>query len=153
MKHLGNELRQRRTELKRSIDEASIACAIPKDLIHAIEEGDIERLPHYCFAAGLLRSYCRYLDLPPEGYVTRLQETRSRLEQASASSLKRKAPRGPRLSFPNLGMRLSKEFHTWLAVSALLLLGWFAYSTIIRPTADITQSHAQAASIGPTAER
>ena len=153
MKHVGKEIRQRRTELKRSVDEASVACTIPKELIQALEEGDLEKLPHDCFAAGLLRSYCRYLDLPAEGYVTRLQEARSRVEQAPASSLTVKALRGPRLSFPNLGIRVSKEFQTWLAVCGLLILGWFTYSSVIRPTADVTQSHAQAASIESTAGR
>lgn len=153
MKHVGNELRQRRCELKRSVDEASLACTIPKDLINALEDGDLEKLPHHSFAAGLLRSYCEYLDLPPEGYVTILYETRSRAEHASAPSLKRKAWRVPRLNFPTLRIRVPKEFQTWLAVCALLLLGWFTYSTVIRPTADIAQSHVQAASIEAPAER
>ncbi len=153
MKHAGNELKKRRTELKRSADDASLACSIPKDLIHAIEEGDLEKLPHHSFVAGLVRSYCQYLDLPPEGYITKLQESLSGVEHASALSLKGKAPRHSRLNFPNLGICISKELQTWVAVSALLLLGWFAYSSVVRPNADITQSHAQAASIETPAER
>ena len=153
MKHAGKELRQRRTQLNRSVDQASIACSIPKDLIHAIEKGDLEKLPHYTFAVGLLRSYCHYLDLPPEAYVIRLQETQPRVEHAPASSLKGNASGRPRLRFPNLRIRISKELQTWAAVCALLLLGWFAYSSVIRPTADIAQSHAQAASIETPVER
>lgn len=147
MIHAGDELRLRRSDLGRSLDEASLACAIPKDLIHAIEEGDLEKLPHRTFARGLLRSYCRYLDLPAEGYINELQESLSKVKHTGPSSLKPKVFKAPRLKFPKLRLRVPKELQTWLAVCGLLLLGWFTYSAVLRPTADITQSHAQAASI------
>lgn len=147
MKHAGNALRKRRSDLGHSVDEASLACAIPMDLIHALEEGDLEKLPHRTFAAGFLRSYCRYLDLPAEGFITELQESFSKIKRSEPSSRKPKAFRAPRLRFPRLPLRVSKELQTWLAVCGLLLLGWFTYSAVVRPTADIAQGQAQAASI------
>lgn len=147
MKHAGNALRKRRSDLGHSVDEASLACAIPKDLIHAIEDGDLEKLPHRAFAIGFLRSYCHYLDLPPEGFITELQESLSKVRYIAPSSLNAKTCRAPRLRLPRLGLRIPKELQTWLAVCGLLLLGWFTYSAVIRPTADINQGHAQAASI------
>ncbi len=147
MTHAGDELRLRRSDLGHSLDEASLACAIPKDLIRAIEEGDLEKLPHRTFARGLLRSYCQYLDLPAERFITELQESLSKVKRVAPSSLKPKAFRAPRLKFPKLRLRVPKELQTWVAVCGLLLLGWFTYSAVIRPTADITKSRAQAGSI------
>ena len=145
MKFDGNDLRERRIELERSVDEVSLACSIPKVIIEAFEEGELERLPHRCFAIGLLRSYCLHLELSPERFISELEEA-LRTPHKGQSPLRRStACRLPRINWPSFRPSVSKEIETWLAVCGLLLLGWFAYSAVVRPTAELSQGQAQAA--------
>lgn len=147
LKFDGNELRERRIEQERSIDELSLACSIPKEMIEAFEEGDLDKLPHRCFATGLLRSYCLQLELSPERFISDLQEA-LRSARNEASNIRRAtAFRFPHINWPGFRLPITKEIEAWLAVCGFLLLGWFAYSTVVRPTAELSQGQAQAARV------
>lgn len=147
MKFDGNNLRERRIELDRSIDEVSLACSIPKETIEALEKGELDRLPHRCFATGILRSYCLHLELSPERFIADLEEALRTPHNESSSIRRATTSRFPRINWASFRLPLSKEVETWLAVSGLLLLGWFAYSTVLRPTAELSQGQAQAARV------
>lgn len=147
MKFDGNALRERRIELDRSVDEVSLACSIPNAMIEAFEEAELERLPHRCFATGLLRTYCLHLELSPERFISDLEEALRTPHNEQSPIRRTTAPRIPLINWPSFRPSVSKEIETWLAVCGLLLLGWFAYSTVVRPTAEPSQGQAQAASI------
>lgn len=147
MKFDGNELRERRIELGRSIDELSLACSISKEMIEAFEEGELDKLPHRCFAIGLLRSYCLQLELSPGRFISDFEEA-LRTPHNQASNIRRpSASWFPRINWTSFRLPITKEIETWLAVCGFLLLGWFAYSTIVRPTAELSQGQAQAARV------
>ena len=125
MKFDGNELRERRIELGRSIDELSLACSISKEMIEAFEEGE----------------------LAPGRFISDFEEA-LRTPHNQASNIRRpSASWFPRINWTSFRLPITKEIETWLAVCGFLLLGWFAYSTIVRPTAELSQGQAQAARV------
>ncbi len=147
MKFEGNNLRARRIELDRSVDEVSLACSIPKDIIEAFEQAELHRLPHRSFATGLLRSYCLHLELYPERFISNLEEALRTPHNGQSPAQRTTAARIRRINWPSFRLPVTKEIQTWLAVCGFLLLSWFAYSTIVRPTSELSQGQAQAARI------
>ena len=129
----GTQLNERRSELDLSFEQASERCAVPPRLIEALESGNLDAMPGESYAIGFLRSYCRSIDIQPEGHVTALKEAFR--ETASAQGKPSKAPliRTPKFALPRLNLNLSPELQAWLAVCALFALGWFAYSVVVHP--------------------
>lgn len=147
LKFDGNKLRERRLEVGRSLDEACMACSIAVEILKAFEEGDLDRLPPRPFALGFLRSYCQYLDLAPEGFLAELEEVLYSIRRQNSATKAEKVRASLYFRLPSLHIHLSKELKTWLAVCGLLLLGWFAYSTMLTLDSDPAQGRAQAAGV------
>src|SRR6202050_4684605 len=69
----GTELQQER--LKRDISLESIAesTKVAMRYLRALEEGNYAKLPGGVFNRGIVRSYCRYLELPEDDWLQRFQ--------------------------------------------------------------------------------
>jgi len=62
---LGETLKERRTALGLTLDQAQEATRIRGTLIRALEEGDYAKLPNPGYVRGYISSYARYLELDP----------------------------------------------------------------------------------------
>lgn len=145
----GTDLRDRRIEMDRSLNDAGMACYVPVKFLEALEQGDLYHLPPRIFALGFLRSYCQYLDLPFEGYLAQLEEGLRAIAIESQSPSAHAADKrvASRFRPPSLPLTISTELKTWLTVCGLLLLGWFTYSTLRNTEPDPAHGHAEAASV------
>lgn len=65
MGKLGDTLRERRTSIGLSLDQAQEATRIRASLLRALEEGDYAKLPNPGYVRGYISSYARYLELDP----------------------------------------------------------------------------------------
>ena len=70
MASLGDTLRNRRSELGRSVLQAEEATKIRGRLIEALENGEYERLPNAAYVRGYIISYARWLELDPAPLLT-----------------------------------------------------------------------------------
>ncbi len=143
----GTKLKERRIELRRSLIDAGTACSVSVEFLKALEDGDLDPLPPRIFSLGIVRSYCNYLDLPADGYLGQLEEAlgtaRSRPDSTQTPTERGNSQSRTRL----LTFTLSTELTTWIAVCALLFLGWFSYSTLLRSESENAQTQVQAASV------
>ena len=71
MKKIGEYLRDRRIELKISLEEAEQSLKIRKKYLAAIEEGNDSILPGKTYFVGYLRNYANYLQVDQE-YIDQL---------------------------------------------------------------------------------
>lgn len=62
---LGDTLRERRTSLGISLEQAEAATRIRARLLEALEKGDHDRLPAPGYVRGYVSSYARFLELDP----------------------------------------------------------------------------------------
>jgi len=135
----GGVLRDKRKELKLSLDEVYRKTRIPIRSLEALEEGDLGRLPAPCYAIGFLKSYCQFLELDPSSLVDSYKAmTRppTRFLGMSRSNVER--PGGP---------RWFSDVVTWGAVCLLLALGWLTYAVVLRPTADVEERSVEAGAL------
>jgi cytoskeletal protein RodZ len=65
MGQLGDTLRERRTTLGLTLDQAEETTRIRSKLLQALEAGDYSRLPNPGYVRGFVSSYARYLELDP----------------------------------------------------------------------------------------
>lgn len=130
----GNELRALREQRELTLDAVSQECAIASDVLSALEDGVLERLPAECFTVGFLRSYCHFLNVDAAPYVRALKENTSsgKLKSEKQPAKPARSPI-PRFWLPEISMRVSPEFKSWLAAVGVMLLGWFAYTVVFEP--------------------
>lgn len=143
----GHELRARRLELSLSIDAASAGCAVPSEMIQSLESGMLDRLPVPCYTVGFIRSYCRQLRLEPEYYVSALHLALNGGPGANVRNESLLVRFVQRIPFPNIPRLITSEIHAWVLVIVATVLGWVAYSAVVRPAAPQSGSEARAASI------
>lgn len=130
----GDRLRARREEQGFSIEEAHSHTHIPVPYLEALENGNVRALPVDAYALGFLKTYCQFLELAPEPFVDRFHvcphpSFASRLRAVgSGDQRNRQASTGPSL--------WAQELLAWGAICALLLLGWFTYTVVVRPLAE-----------------
>lgn len=132
----GHILREKRENLGFSLQDITDHLSIPADIITALESGDLSRIPESGFAAGFLRSYCRFLGIEAEMMIAELQKAsknakvkRSRKDRSTFHF------RFPKLRLPGFSIDLPAELVGWISITALLVLGWVAYTTMA-PAAD-----------------
>lgn len=71
----GASLRQRREELKLSLDDVAASTRIRKTYLQALEEENLGALPGIAYTIGFLRIYARQLGLPAEPLLSSLAGT------------------------------------------------------------------------------
>jgi cytoskeleton protein RodZ len=94
--HPGQRLRLAREQRGLTRDQVAAELRLNPQLVTAIEENDLERLPPASFVAGYQRSYARLVEIPPESLGAGGEElagepprlvSRSRPAQASSQDL------------------------------------------------------------------
>ena len=133
----GEDLRERRESMGRSIEEVSRMIHVPLQHLIALEEGDIDALPELTYTLGFLRTYCTFLELPVEPYTAQFRlavnppQTRNRfLSNLDVGG----APQSPWMS----------EIVTWGAICSLVALGWLTFNTLVKPFADRPEQQVEA---------
>ena len=140
LRNLGEELRQRREELGFSRDDVHANARIPLASLAALEDGEVSRLPAACYVVGFLKSYCALLELEPsrfvEAYKAALEEP---VQQRGVLGLTQRPQSGGE---PPSGWMT--EAVVWAAICGILVLGWIAYASVVRPTDDPGQGRVEA---------
>ncbi|MBN2308554.1 MAG: helix-turn-helix domain-containing protein [Candidatus Hydrogenedentes bacterium] len=135
----GQALRERRDEMGVSVSDVYRATHIPDDFVEALERGSLDALPAPTYALGFLKTYCRFLDLEAEPFLD------------SYRACTRPAPSGRFLrrrrdaTSPSLLTALwATDMVAWCTVCAILVLGWFAYTVVVRPNAEPAENRVEA---------
>jgi cytoskeleton protein RodZ len=131
----GHELKERREALGLSEDDVYRKLRVPSHFVRTIETGALDQLPALTYTIGFLRTYCRLLELDSEPYVHDLTAA-MRPARGFLGFGDKSAPR-PRPAWMT-------EAITWLSICGIMLLGWLAYSVVVRPGSDPDRSEAQA---------
>ena len=122
----GQELRDQREALGVTIEEAFRKTRVPISYLKALEKGVVHELPTSCYTIGFLKTYCQFLGLAPERYLDSFQ-TLSRPDVARY--LRRANGTDEKPAIPGWVQDLA----TWGMVTAVVLIGWLAYSLIFHP--------------------
>ena len=138
----GHILKDKRGNLGFSLQDITDHLAIPSDIINALESGDVSRIPESSFSAGFLRSYCNFLGIEAEMMIADLQKAikseKVKRNQKDRATFHFRIPRLRLLSF---SFDVSAELAGWISITALVILGWVAYTTMA-PTADPADANA-----------
>ena len=126
----GHILREKRENLGFSLQDITDHLSIPAEIITALESGDPSRMPDSGFTTGFLRSYCNFLGIEAEMMIADLQKaTKSATARRSSTTRSTFEFSLPKFRIPNIRIELPAELLGWISVTALLVLGWIAYST------------------------
>ena len=129
-------LREKRETLGFSLQEITDHLSIPTEIIMALESGDPSRIPESGFTNGFLRSYCNFLGIEVEIMIADLQKaTKSAVVRRTSTNRSTFEFSLPKFRIPNIQIDPSAEVLGWISVTALLVLGWIAYSTFA-PSSD-----------------
>jgi len=134
----GEELRARREALGLSLEDVFGEVRVPVAYMRALEDGDLAALPSSCYAAGFLDTYCRFLGLPAARHVDRLSAALHQDTGPGGEAARATAPGRP---------AWQEDLLTWAAISAVLLLGWLTYATVVRPEAEVTDKRVEAGTV------
>lgn len=135
---LSADLSERRRLLGLSREEAYKKFRVPLAFIHAIEDGQLERLPAHVYARGFLRTYCDGLGVPAEPRLDLLDEAlhqrpKFRVPFFGAGSVGRPA--------------WMDDVRMWAAIAGFILMGWLAYSVVFNPGAHAHETGVQAQTV------
>ena len=138
----GTVLEEQRKSLGHSIYSASRKTHVPLEYIEAFEAGNFEKMPGRAYALGFLRSYCRFLDIDPEPFCDQYLICTQPPKVNGPFNFVRRGERTTQLeqAYP----RWLNELINWGSVCVIIIIGWIAYTTIIRPVADSWKSRVDA---------
>ena len=143
MKHAaynGEPLRERRLSMGLTPSAVYRQIHIPAAYLDALERGDFSLLPSPCYAAGFLKTYCRFLEMDPQPFLDAFRET---INPPIHGVFRR-----PRIQLHALlSSTWGSELLTWATVCAILALGWFAYNAVFDPQADVADKLVEAGTI------
>ena len=74
MKSLGEYLQNERQALGVTLEQISLDTRISMNMLRAIEEGNVERLPAPVLVKGFLRAYAKKISLDPEAVIVKYQD-------------------------------------------------------------------------------
>lgn len=144
MQFPGHLLREEREARGLRLDEVRRHINVPESCLAAFEDGRLADLPVKAYAVGFLQSYCRFLELDHEPLTAQYHACHVRLTRGGrAFSRISRHPAAPARPAP----RWVSEALTWGTVCAVLLLGWFAYSIVIKPMAETWRGRAEAGTV------
>ncbi|MBM3290272.1 MAG: helix-turn-helix domain-containing protein [Candidatus Hydrogenedentes bacterium] len=133
----GHELRERREELGLRPDDIYRRIRVPAQFVESIEAGAVTTLPAACYSVGFLKTYCQLLGLEPNRYV----DTYQACIRPSTGFLRRSTTDAHKPAPP----RWVADAIAWAAVCAVIALGWFSYTVVVRPNAQSLETRAHAA--------
>lgn len=119
----GATLRQRREELKLSLDDLAASTRIRKTYLQALEEENLPALPGAAYAIGFLRIYARQLGLPVESLLSSLTGNAENEDRVDLTSTGGELTRSP-----NKNRKRGKGGRLLILIGLLLfLIGVAAY--------------------------
>lgn len=126
----GKDLQLEREARGVSLEAIAEGTKVSPRHLRALEDDDRANMPGGVFNRGMVRSYCIYLGLPEEEWLTRWSSVSGPDASADyaefAENVKRNRPQRER------GMR-ARWWGVLLMLIALGALGWAAWHYIIRP--------------------
>jgi len=128
----GASLRQRREELKLSLDDVAASTRIRKTYLHALEEENLRALPGVAYTVGFLRIYARQLGLPAEPLLSALAGTEADGTRVILPSIGGDYPQPSRKS-----SRKGKGGRLLILILVLLLAAAAAIYIFMKPEAPV----------------
>jgi len=135
---LGDELKARRLAIGLSRQEAYKKFRVSPAFIAALEEGRIDDLPPPIYARGFIKTYCEALCLSPDSVLHAYEDV---LVKPPRGFSLRRVSRGP-----NRPAWLDDAL-MWAAVAGVVLVGWLAYTAVVRPGAAHDAARVQAETV------
>ncbi len=135
MGQLGDTLRERRTTLGISLEQAEESTRIRGKLLAALEAGDYARLPNPGYVRGYVSSYAKFLELDPVPLLAmyRSETGAGRYHDINLVDDEAVAPRGEQHAVP------------WKAgLIAVLVVGLLAAAIWVGTSVDCEAEHAVA---------
>lgn len=122
MKILGDSLKQRRSERNISLREVENATSIRTAYLHAIEEGEMNKLISPVYAQGFVRQYATYLGLDADKILREYPELFSRpIDQDFSYGIGTLEVRGN----PGAGVKWFPNAVWVLASVVVIFLAWY----------------------------
>ncbi len=137
----GYKLTEQREALGLSLLDAYHETHVPTEYLTRLESGELDELPATAYTVGFLTTYCNVLGLSAEPFIDALRACRA--ARPEVNFLSRGALSDPSNPYP-LWVR---DAMTWAAICALLLLGWFSFSMVVRPFSENTTDRVNAGSV------
>jgi len=128
----GERLRQAREAAGMSLDQVAAETRIPQRHLQLIEAGDFGALPARTYAIGFSRSFAKAVGLDEREIVGEVRTELARLEPTPVSRATPFEPGDP--------ARIPGSTVIWIAtaaVFALLVIGYFGYSSMFAPAAEL----------------
>lgn len=119
----------------KTVEDVAKDLCLRRAHVRALESGDLSELPAQSYATGFVRSYAKYLGLPPEDMVSRFRD--SYIDQPTKVRMPRQQMRTPSAT-----VAYSPRWPSFavLVISALLLGSAYmvmsAYTAVTNPGAD-----------------
>lgn len=142
---LGNLLKDKRTSLGLSIEQAAGETHIPPDYLEALEKEQFDRIPGEGYIKGFLRTYSGYLELDPDpvidAYDTRYgngMKHRAPLPGSHAHAAKDSMARLRWRLVPTTANERRTNLIIWLAICATLLAIWILYYCLLIRNTDVS---------------
>ncbi len=142
----GHLLRARREALGHALADMHTLTHVPQAALEAIEEGRLTDLPVKAYTLGFIQSYCRALGVPQEPFVDQFHSVMNEVARNSRSFAWINRPSAMD-SMAKRRPRWMDGIATWATVCGVILLGWFAYTIVVKPLADSWQGRVEAGSV------
>ncbi len=130
----GQQLMLAREKAGMTIEEAARALNLKQEIVEAIEDSALDRLPPVTFVQGYIRTYARMLGLPEEKILSEFEDE---VPHELESELQ---PRPPSHDGANSQSPVIKLISLLIIVLAALVLFYAVYSYYIERTERIEQS-------------
>jgi cytoskeleton protein RodZ len=130
----GQQLMLAREKAEMTIDEAARALNLSEEIVEAIEDSDLDRLPPVTFVQGYVRSYARLLELPEEKILAEFEEE---VPHQIETDLQ---PRSPLPEQASSQTPVIKLISTMIMLSAVVILLYAVYSYYIEKSESIEKA-------------
>lgn len=130
---IGQTLKNERKRQQLSVEDVYATTKIGMDILQAIEEADLDQMPHLVYARGFIRNYANFLGLSGEDMVQAFDEA---MEDEAAQANHRDRGSGKRRSAEGKGGEGSgKKLSVGLVLVLVLVLAGLVYYFFLSPPA------------------
>ncbi|WP_291318431.1 helix-turn-helix domain-containing protein [Desulfonatronospira sp.] len=139
MQELGQKLYEERNRKGLSLEQVQDETKISLNFLKALEEGDVDKLPHPVYARGFMQNYARFLGLDWQNMVEEFSKIYYAEESSeSLGGLPTVLKEQKRARFFSYTLRTSVLI---LALFIIVGLGWLFYSSFLQDPAqeDLTE--------------
>ncbi len=148
---IGQTLKKERKRQQLSLEDVYATTKIGMDILQAIEEADLDQMPHLVYARGFIRNYSNFLGLSGEDMVQAFDEA---VEEETAQASHRERGPGLRRSAEKKGGKKSgNKLSVGLVLVLVLVLAGLVYSFFLSPPAEQPQTNKQAVAENASGEQ